>query len=393
MTLFGHTFRLAAAWMAISVAWVVPAAAGDWSLKTSLSETLSANDNLGFVADPDGNVIGTNSRLGLDLVRKSHIDEFLLNGSLGYQTYFGDYGDIPGDRLLPSLRTSYLRRGKTTDVSFGASYILTPASTDTGLEIADDAQSGDRQTYSVNTSVVHKINARNDVTLAARASKTDFINGGAADTPFTTLGSTLTWKRQETKRVDFTLSSSLDWYDYDDALNRQRLYYVLRGGTQARLSKRLTINAGLGGTLSDTSHDVLFPPPERDGNTSVGTLADLGFSYLLKTGTITGGLSYGLTPDDNGDFQNNLSFNAALTHRINDLMDFRLGGQYVRSDSDVNGNLANSTFSISPSLSYTLARDWLLNASYQFAWKDYEAGNAYQNAVYLTLTRNYVLMP
>ena len=379
--------------MAAGVAWVIPAAAGDWSLKTNLSETLSANDNLGFVPDADGNVFGTNSRLGLDLVRKSHIDEFLLNGSLGYQTYFGDAGDIPGDRLLPSFQASYLRRGKSTDISFGASYVLAPASSNTGLEVADDTQSGDRETFGANTTIVHKINARNDVTLAARASKVDFINGGALDTPFTSVGSTLTWKRQETKRVDFSLSSSLDWYDYDNALNRQTLYYVLRAGTQAKLSKRLTITTGLGGTLSDNSHDVLLPPPKRDGSTSIGTLADLGFSYLLKTGTITGGLSYGLTPDDNGDFQNNLSFNAALTHRINDLMDFRLGGQYVRSDSAANGSLGDSTFSISPSLSYTLARDWLLNASYQFAWKDYERGNAYQNAVYLTLTRNYVLVP
>ena len=175
-------------------------------------------------------------------------------------------------------------------------------------------------------------------------------------------------------------------------LDRERFYYVLRGGPQVRLSERLTVSGNIGGTLTETSRDPLLPGPRLD-ETSFGTLADASFNYLLKTGSVTGAVSYGLTPDDNGDFQNSLNFSAAVSHTINDLTSVRLGGQYVLADSAINGSLSNTTLSISPSLSYTLARDWQMTASYQFVWQDNENGDAYQNAVYLTLSRNYVLVP
>lgn len=393
MTLIRRTSCLAAALLAAS-AICAPAIAGDWTLRTNLSETFSANDNFDFIKDPDGSVFGLNSKIGLTAEYRSHVDELTLDGALGYQTYFGNAGNIPDDRLMPSFNASYLRRGKTTDFSAGASYVYEPASTtNTGLEIPGTEQAGDRATLSANTSVAYKINARNSLTLAARLSKTDFYNAAPADVPFTTVGSTLTWKRSLSKRVDYSLSNSIDWYSYDDAVNRERLYYVLRGGLSARLSHRLTATAGLGGTLGNVRRDELFPIGSRSSTTSVGTLADAGFTYALKTGSIGGTVSYGLTPDENGKFSNNLNFGASYNYTVNDHTSLRLGAQYQLSDSAINGSLANDTFSISPSLSYSLARDWMLSASYQFARQDDEQGIAYQNAVYLTLSRNYVLLP
>jgi hypothetical protein len=387
---FRRASCLAAALFAASAAWTA-AAAGDWSLRTNLTETLSLNDNLDFVPDPDGIVFGSYSRIGLTSQYRSHIDDFILNGGVGYQTYFGDAGDIPSDRFFPGVDASYVRSGKTNTFTLGASLDYAPA-TDTqnliipGLEVPGLEDAGDRVSISANMSVAHKINNRNDITFAARASKTDFINGASTDDPFVSLGSTLSWHRRLSKRVDYTFSSGLDWYDYDDAVNRERYYVVLRNGTQAKLTNRVSVTANLGATLTQTNTDA-------SDSTTVGGIADAGFTYALKDGSIGGGVSYGLTPDDNGNFGNSLGFNAAISHTVNDLLSVRLGGQYRLSGNGVRSGLDNSTFSLSPSLSYTLARDWTLTANYQFAWTDDEDGNAVQNSVQLTLSRSYVLMP
>ena len=373
--------------LAVSAIWET-AGAGDWSLRTNLTETLSFNDNIGFVTEPDGVAFGTFSRIGLTSRYLTHVDDFVLGGSLGYQSYFGVSNDIPGNRLMPSLNTSYVRKGKSADFSIGASLVYQPASPNTGLEIPDAEPSGDIVTLSANSSVAYKVDARNTLSLAARASKVDFVNKAATDVPFKSLGSTLTWQRKQTKRVDFNVTSSLDWYDYDDAVNRERYYYVLRGGTAARLSNRMSVTGNLGGTLSSTLSDA----PNGDSS-SLGALADAGFTYALKDGALAGAVSYGLTPDDAGVFSNSLNFSASITHRVNDLTNLRLGGQFQLSDSSEDGTFANASASISPSLTYTLARDWTLTASYQFAWKDDEAGAAIQNSVFLTVSRDYVLIP
>ena len=373
--------------LAVSAIWET-AGAGDWSLRTNLTETLSFNDNIGFVVDPDGDAFGAFSKIGLTSRYVSDVDDFVLGGSLGYQSYFGVSNDIPGNRLMPSLNTSYMRKGKSADFSIGASLVYQPASQNTGLEIPDAQPSGDIVTLSANSSVAYKVDARNTLSLAARASKVDFVDKAATDVPFKSLGSTLTWQRKQTKRVDFNVTSGLDWYDYDDAVNRERYYYVLRGGTAARLSNRMSVTGNLGGTLSSTLSDA----PNGDSS-SLGALADAGFTYALKDGALAGAVSYGLTPDDAGVFSNSLNFSASITHRVNDLTNLRLGGQFQLSDSSEDGTLANASASISPSLTYTLARDWTLTASYQFAWKDDEAGAAIQNSVFLTVSRDYVLIP
>ncbi len=382
---FRPTSCLAVVLLAASPIWG-QAEAGDWSLRTNLTEIVSVNDNIGFVPDPDGYVFGSFSQIGLTSQYRTHIDDFIVNGGLGYQTYFGDSGDIPGDRLMPSASASYVRTGKSNTFSLSGSLDYAPASDTSGLEIPDVETAGDRVSVSANSSIAHKINARNDVTLSARASKVDFIDAAASDDPFVTLGSSMSWHSKLSKRVDYTLNGSVDWYSYDDAVNRERYYYVLRNGTAAKLSNRLSVTANVGGTLSQTISD-------NPDSVSVGAIADAGFTYALKDGAFAGGVSYGLTPDDNGDFSNSLGFSASINHTVNDLMSVRLGGQYRLSDSSLNGSLANSTISISPSLSYTLARDWRLSASYQFAWTDDETGTAIQNSIQLTLSRDYVLMP
>ncbi len=361
--------------------------AGDWTVKTNLSETLSVNDNLGSVSDPEGYAFGSNSNIGLDVLARSYVYDFNLKGNLGYQTYFGDGADSASESFRPSLSTSYVRRSKDTTFSTNAAYVFTPASNSDGLEVDSNDSAADRQTISAGYSVAHKINARNDATVSARASRSDFLgNRGDEETNSQSLGSTLSWLHRATKRTDFTLSTGVDWYGYDDAENTQNYLYFMRAAVSARLSPRLTVNASAGPQLREDYVDGRH-------KSDIGGLGDVGFSYALKTSSLSGSASYGLSPNSDGNLRSSLGLRLNYSYRINGHSQFGLGSQLRFSDDGEGGTLSNTTFSISPTYSYTLARDWQLSASYQFAASHDSDGPAIQNSAFLTLSRSYVLLP
>jgi hypothetical protein len=64
----------------------------------------------------------------------------------------------------------------------------------------------------------------------------------------------------------------------------------------------LTVNGYLGIQLLDAYQDEPTSPPPTDDyrrshTTDLGGTGGLSFSYRLKTGSITGGIGYGLTPE------------------------------------------------------------------------------------------------
>ncbi|MGL4527199.1 MAG: hypothetical protein ACRCUC_09495, partial [Aestuariivirga sp.] len=207
----------------------------------------------------------------------------------------------------------------------------------------------------------------------------------------TSAGTSLSWLHRATKRTDFTLSTGVDWYGYEDDTNSGSYVYYVRGGVSARLSPRLTVTAGLGPRLRDAYEDNAGG--ERQYKSDIGASGDVGFSYKLKSSTVTGSANYGLSPNTDGELQNSLGARLNYSYRINDLSTFGIGTQVRLSDDGTGGSLNNTTFSISPNYSYTLARDWQLTASYQFATSDDSDGLAVQNSAFLTLSRSYVLLP
>lgn len=373
-------------------AGVMPAHAGDWTVKTDLSETISVNDNLDMDVDPQGWAFGSNSVLGLDILARSYVYDFNLRGSLGYQTYIGEGAQDASEGFRPNLSTSYVRRSEDTTFSANAAYVFTPASNTDGFEVDSNDSNADRQTVTAGTSVAYKVNPRNDVTISARGSRTDFLGDpGEGEDPNTSAGGTLMWLRHASKRTDFNLSTSADWYGYEDDVNRQSLVYTIKGGFSTQLSPRLSINASLGPQLHNEYEDETSGG--RSKKTDLGGTGDIGFSYKMKTGSFSGSANYGLSPDSDGELQNAFGARLNYSYVINDHSQFSLGTQIRLSDDGNGGSLNDKTFSISPRYSYTLARDWQLSASYQFAATDNSDGLALQNSAYLTLSRSYVLLP
>jgi hypothetical protein len=390
----GHALRIIPLLLAGSALFADTALAGDWMVRTTLSETLSANKDSGDEEEDSGILFGSNSSLGLDVTARSYIYDFALNGSLGYQTYFGNAADIPESRLnyIPRLRSSYARRSKNTTVSFSGAYSYTPGTDIDGLEIETVNRTADRQSVNVNTTVAHKINPRNDVTLSAKAARTDYFGGTGEEIPNSTVGASIAWNNRRTKRTDFSLTTGVDWFQYEDDIEREKLLTNVRLGVKTDLSSQLKVNGSVGARLLYSSENEELPATGRFSSTELGWLANLGFNYGLKDGAINGSANYGLSPNSDGELESSLGLRLGLQYKINDMSTFGLGTQlrFAESGGDL---FASKRMSISPSYSHTLARDWQFSATYQFALTDDEDGTTVQNAAYLTLSRSYVLLP
>lgn len=395
------------------------AEAADWTITSTLSETASATDNVNFDIEDRTPALGSDTSIGLNILAHSHLYDFNLAGSWGYQVYFGENQDVPDPQYIPSLSANYVRRAKDLTFVVGASYVYSPGEDLRGVRIIPgqdgEGQNGepgqdtvvidtsnsnaDQQAMSANTSVIYKINNTNDLNWSANATRLDFFGDNADNaTPSTSAGTSLTWTNNRTRRVDLNISTGVDWYKYENDQNQVEYVYFLTGGFSNRVTPRLTINGNLGVQLLDSYQDEAIDPllpddTKHDHKTDLGGTGSLYFTYLLKTGGITGGISYGLSPDMDGELSNALTTTLGYNLIINDRSSFNIAAAFQVSDSDVDGVLSNTNFSISPSYTYALSRYWNLGMNYTFTYQDDENGVATENSAYLTLTRSYTILP
>lgn len=404
----------------LGVLWIEPmsAFAADWTVRTTLSETVSATDNVNFDIEDRTPAIGSNTNIGLNAIARSHLYDFYLNGSLGYQAYFGESQDIPDSQYIPSLNASYIRKARDLTFTVGGAYVYTPAEDQRGITIIpgdadggggepdDDSvviDTGDgsaaRQVVSVNTKVDYEVNALNNLSWTTKAARIDYFGDDADDeTPSTNASTALMWSHKRTRRVDLNVSTGVDWYKYENDENQIEYVYYLNGGFTNRVTRRLTVNGSLGVRLLDSYQDEetgLLPPDDykSEHKTDFGGSGSLAFRYLLKTGSIAAAINYGLTPDDDGELANSLSATFNLSYPINDRSSFGVGAGYRLSESEVDGVLSDMSFSISPRYNYILARDWNLGLGYTFTMQDNDDGNTIENIVSLSISRTYTILP
>lgn len=416
-----HSRRSGLTFLLLSALGLTPqvAKAGDWVVTTSLSQTILATDNIEFDIDDRIPAIGSNTSVGLNVQAHSHLYDFSLSGSWGYQVYFGENQDVPDPEYIPSLSTQYTRRAKDLTFVVGASYSYTPGEdrrgvilipgevpTDPNVPPTDDEvllsttdSNADAQVVSANTSIAYKINTTNNLKWNLNGSRIDFFGEGSDDaTPSTSAGTGLTWIHNRTRRVDLNLSTGVNWYSYENDENQVEYVYSLTAGFTNRVSPRLTVSGNLGVQLLDSYQDEatgMLPPDDfqQTHKTDLGGTGNLSLNYKLKSGSLIAGLSYGLTPDDDGELSNALTATVGYNHRINDRSSFNIGAGYQLSDSEVDGVLSNTNLSVSPFYSYAISKDWNLGLGYTFTYQDSEDGAATENSVRLTVSRSYTLLP
>lgn len=395
------------------LALAIPAGAADWSLRSTISERGSINDNPDLDVNSPGWVFGSLTSLGVNLAAESHVYRFGLNGNWSYRKYFGQNADdISDDAVnLPSLNASFVRQWKRTTWSTAASYVLQNTTEGNSSTIGETDSTGGnvwRQSVAASSSVSHTVDALNSVAWSVNVGSVDFFDVGDADVdPNKTIGTSVSWTQRQTKRTDFTYSAGVDWYDYQNDTNTTNYVYYGRLDVSHVFNPRFRIYGGAGARAVNTFEDDRTG--SRDSRWNMGGLADLGFEYTLKTLVMSGGLSYGVTPDDNGFLQNSLTANLAANYRVNDTSNTGITVALRTGNSIDSDFFVEKTLSISPYYSWNITPYWDLRASYQFVLQEdggnnnnnggggsnnnNENGTAIQNAAFLTITRRFDLIP
>lgn len=375
----------ALALMSISAA---PSAwAGDWSLQSRISEKADFNDNYGLNVDSSGNVYGSVTDVYGDLIYLTHDSRFDLIGDIVARKYWGPGDEDILDGFLPRIESKYHEDAKRMSFDVDAYYAQQEVSAANALDVASGTSPSTKRNFGGSFGIGRKLGPRDSLYWANTVARTAYDGEGIDNR---SLDSSLSWTHRLTKLVDRKLTIGANALNYDAPDNPDKKVYRGRVDFTATLSPRLL--AYVGGGVNLTKTDV------ANSKLEYGLLADAGFTYNLKTTTISGSANYGQSQGTFGELQTQASLGLSVSEKINDRSTLSVGvaAQMVKGDSGGTGSTASGdTFgvSISPAYKYLLTDEWDLQAGYNWRLKDSDEGTAQSNEVFLQLTRNFTAIP
>jgi hypothetical protein len=367
---------LGAAALAVSV----PALAADWSLKFGASESVTVDDNLDLDDEPrDAGLILSNS-YDLNLLATGKTSKLGFAPRVNIQkTFFSEEPDewsyFPSGSLFLSKWTDL------TVFDLVASYSRSEASSN---ELVDDIfteDEGDQLNYSVTGTITHKLNERNTLLWSNDANMVDYTLPSDDLVPSFTATSTGTWRHNVTQLVSTSLTGSAQYYDPDSNTVDERMVYRATAGINARLTKRFSVSAAAGAVFLDPFED----------NLTADVIFNVGGDYKLKATSYTFSAARDLAPSQDGTLEDTYSARLGVNHQFNDALTLGLSTSYVLQNDEDEGK--STAFTVSPSLSYQLSRDWTSSLSYRFIHTDDQTEIAYSNAVTLSLSYGTFLLP
>ncbi len=372
-----------------------PSQAGEWSNNTHVSSKIEFDDNYQLLPDSNGGVLLWTNEVYTDFIYKTHDSQFDLIGDLIRKDYWGEGSNGLSNDFFPRLEAKYFKGGKRTDFNLGAAYaieFLPPNDLETGT-IDTPATSGNstKTSLNANAAVTHRIDLSDSIRLAAALSDATYTGEGTDNVSADT---SLIWTRKMTRRTEGKLNFGFNYVGLNDAPNTDRYLYTAKTEIESRLTKRLTVNAGIGVNLVDSRKTDLNPGGARSSQMRTGYIFEAGLDYHLKTLSLSLDGNYGTQASALGDLEEQVSLNATVTKSINDLSSASVSITASRTrtfDGAKNEEIRGLT--ISPTYSRQLARNWDLLAGYKFSLKDSQAGTATSNNIFISLTRNFASAP
>lgn len=370
--------------------------AADWELLYRLSETLNGSNNITLEQSPDGPAGSSRSSVGVDLKAVDKTWIWSLTGDVGYIHYFGEGAPATNSILTTFAFSQLAKRTRDTDYTLSANIRTSPASTSELDELGINRQQDVlRLLYGGRGSILHRVNARNQINLYVNADKTDFSESGVDLTPSTSAGAGFRWTNRLTRRIDGHLSGSVFWQKQQNASDTESLIYRIALGTDTRVTKRLNVSAEATVAITDQhAIDPLFPLAGRQNEIDVGFEGSLAIDYrLLRDTRIDMLFSQNIAPDGLGDLRQSQVARAALTHEINRLSSLSLSTIFTNSTSTGAGSDSRKTLSVSPRYSYKLAKEWDASLGYRWILADSGTGDRTSHTVFVSLSKIGTLLP
>ena len=387
----------------------------DWDVSGRVGETIEANDNPQLLEDSPGGSVGSLTGLSLQAINTMPTSSWELGTNLAFSKFWGPGALDSLDGVRGGVRTAYDKATPLTEYHAGFSAQVLPASlsevVDSGLTNADSTSI----TYAGDGALKHQLNQLNAFALSISASSQAFIDDGQSPgsdnssealTPNTYVTAGQSWIHALSPRTDFTLALSTGWYTSDGGTDS--LSESATAAFQTQFSERLSASIRAGGNVVRTTGNI---DPETPGvapssdETSTGFIGSADLAYALRKRTNLGvSASHDLAPSSLGELQQRTAVGVTLGHQINERSSLSASGVFVNqlplSSTEID---LDSRQALVLSLAYqrSLSQYWDLQLAYNFTEQNNgqgefvqffnDEGQSISNAVFLTLSRQFVL--
>ena len=344
--------------------------------------------------DDDGVDLRATTALGLDLTALTPTTQWQVE--TGANLEFGGDDDEGDQNLLnPNFAAAVSRDGKYLDTGASFAFDMEPSSfaqfEETGITEGDATQ----VSIQLAADAAYALDPRNRLSVGGFGRVVRFTGGSTTLVPTTTYGTNLSWIRALGPATDGSLTFGIRRFTSERVDNPESLTFSLSAGAGHVVNGRLSIDAGLGLTATRTTRTLL---DDRGTEFTVGALGDLAVSWAPEPDTqFSLAFSHGLEPSSVGELQTTTALGLGVQHAINSwisggvsaLVQRQSSGDDFEEEEDTQRTLA----SISPSLSFSLAPDWALRASYALALEREGGSDTVSNQVFMTLTHQFDILP
>jgi len=359
-----------------------PAFALDWSVNSSLSETVELNSNQFLRSMLAGGTLGSYSTITANAEARTPTSRFIADGDITYQKYWG-----PGTEGIPltefrqdGVKARYETWGKDrTDLSY-AEVIFRESSTAlailSDLGVATNAQ-GFIDTSTIRGGIERNLTPLDFVTLSARSTYTNYDPPGGG-TPFTDSLALGTWRHRLNSNLAFTASSEFEWLNYNNLSNTRIMILRDMAGVDATLSPVLSFRgmAGVAYVKADQNATINVSSTPFATTTASGSVADFITDMLLtyrmlKNTTLTLSGNQTIGPSVVGSLTKQTTIGAGLTHTINSRSSLSFAASATRQVTTTSSDF----YSGSVTYSYQLAREWNSQLTYRHLHRTASTGS------------------
>jgi hypothetical protein len=344
----------------------------DWSLSSTLTETVEANDNP-FLRAVAAGTLSSYSTIIANAVARMPTSKFAFDGSVGYQKYWGPGADgVPSENLSGSAHLLYQVDGKTNGdrayVEAGwhrsnAAFALLGQ-----LGVVTNTR-GFIDTSSIGGGIDRSLSALDSISVSAHSSYTSY-DPGTGGTPFIDTSANATWKHRVSPIATLLASTDAEFEHFDNALNTDIIILRENGGVEATISPRLSVRGTAGVAYvqaKNGSPAFSIVPASSSTAASSGSVADfianVAVTYKIfpdLTLTLNGNQS--VSPSNVGSLIKATSVGAGLAYQVNSRETLSFAGDASRT---ISSGVTSEFLSGSIVYSYLLTKEWTAQLSYR----------------------------
>ena len=340
----------------------------DWSVTSSVSESVEANDNQFLRAVP-GASIGSYTAMTANAEGRTPTSRFNFDGDGTYKKYWG-----PGTEGIP--QTEFLNYGfkgryeslekNSPDKEFvEASW----RQQSTALALLSDlgvatTAAGFLDTLAINGGIDRSLTAWDSVSLSAGSTRTSYepSSGGI---PFTDTNASGTWRHRLNSLSTLSGSSSAEILNFDNQFNSEVTILRNTVGIDANLSQLLSFRGTVGPAYVQTERGIVTTGGRTLPISGAVTdwIGDAVLTYkMLKNTTLTLTASQAIGPSVVGSLFKTDTVAVGLAYTINTRSTLSFAASATRQISTSTTDFVSA----SATYSYQLAREWTAQVTYRY---------------------------